>query len=543
MVWPTQCSPPASPECTNRIAAWAGAIDVAGFDITADADGGVLLTGSFTRTIDFDPTEGVDERGPTGDHDMFVTKLRADGSYAWTRTVGGMDSFRDGASGKGVTTMANGDILIAGSFRGTADFDPTDGVDERTAEEGFFRGYVLALLTDGTYGWTITFAEGVGDTFGSRVARGPDQSILITGAFSGELDFDPGTQVATHTSAGSRDIFVMKLFGDGSYAWTRTFGGTGLDQGTGIAVALDGNILITGTFQGSADFDPTEGIDVHFAVGSRVDNVFVTKLHDDGSYGWTRTLPAFFSGFRGTIAVDSQGSAVITGGFKGTVDLDPTAGVDLRTAVGDPERGDIFVTKLNADGSYAWTVTVGGANSDIGRGVAVDAGGNVLVTGQFHETVDFDPGPGVDLHTAHAVADAAFVMKLGPDGSYKWTRTFGEQFFTEGQYVAMDGDGAAMLLGSFRQTVDIDPGCGVDEISTVDGSADTFVVKLICVEPTGDSDGNGTVDLGDFARFQNCFSGEAPAICPNGCELFDFDARDDITLFDLGALIDNLTGP
>lgn len=95
----------------------------------------------------------------------------------------------------------------------------------------------------------------------------------------------------------------------------------------------------------------------------------------------------------------------------------------------------------------------------------------------------------------------------------------------------------AALLGSFRQTVDIDPGFGVDEISTVDNSADNFVVKLVCVDPTADFDANGAVDLGDFAHFQNCLTGDAPAICPNGCERFDFDARDDITLSDFAAFL------
>ena len=299
-------------------------------------------------------------------------------------------------------------------------------------------------------------------------------------------------------------------------------------------------MLVTGTFRGSADFDPSKGVDIHVAVGPFGENVFVTKLHADGSYAWTRTFEALFQGRRrGTIAVDGDGNAYVTGMFVGSVDFDPTDGVDPRTANDDPEAiatGDIFVTRLNADGSYGWTVTAGGASSDIGRGVAIGPEGNVFVTGQFHETVDFDPGAEVDLHTAHAVADAAFVMKLGSDGSYQWTRTFGEQFFTQGQYIAMDGDGAAMLLGSFHQTVDFDPGCGVDEVSVSrKGGANTFVTKLVCVEPTADFDGNGAVDLRDFAHFQNCFTGDAPTTCPNGCEVFDFDARDDITLSDFAA--------
>ena len=212
----------ASTECANRIAAWARAIDVWGLDIAVDTQGAVLLTGLFTRTIDFDPTDSVDERSPIGDADMFVTKLRSDGLYAWTRTVGGTDV----VTGKGVVTMIDDCILIAGSFNETVDFDPGEGVDERTAS-GRFGAYIMKLNGDGSYVWTRTLGEGDGASFGARVALDPAGNILMAGAFDSLLDFDPSEGIDLHSSAGSRDIFVTKLLPDGSYVWTQTFGGGG----------------------------------------------------------------------------------------------------------------------------------------------------------------------------------------------------------------------------------------------------------------------------------------------------------------------------
>ncbi|HAY38468.1 MAG TPA: hypothetical protein DCY53_03450 [Desulfobacteraceae bacterium] len=64
---------------------------------------------------------------------------------------------------------------------------------------------------------------------------------------------------------------------------------------------------------------------------------------------------------------------------------------DLQTSAG---QEDIFLTKINANGSYDITVTIGGTASDIGRSVAVDSSDNVYMTGSFSGTdVDFNPDP------------------------------------------------------------------------------------------------------------------------------------------------------
>ena len=72
---------------------------------------------------------------------------------------------------------------------------------------------------------------------------------------------------------------------------------------------------------------------------------------------------------------------------------------------------------------------------------------------------------------------------------------------------------------------------------------DEFITKLVCAEPSADFDGDGVVDLRDFAAFQNCFTGEAPTECGDGCSLFDLDPDDDIDLSDFTIFLDALRGP
>jgi hypothetical protein len=343
----------------------------------------------------------------------------------------------------------------------------------------------------------------------------------------------------------SDDIFVTEFSPDGAYVWTRTFGGTGYDEATGVVLDMDGEIFVTGSFRGRVDFDPTDGVDQHVMVPPYKD-IFITKLHPDGSYAWTRTYDAHYPSGGGGIAVDGVGGAVIASVFSGTVDFDPTEGFDWRSSVDG--TSDIFVTKVNSDGSYAWTYAVGGPGiNDVGQDVAVDALGNVIATGLFCGTVDFDPGPGSDVHVAVRWEDV-FVTMLGPDGSYEWTRTFGGLNTEYAKYVAVDRFGNVIVSGvhwAFEGMLpDCDPGCEVAEHGPhFEGASDAFITKLICVQLTVDVDHDGDVDLFDYARFQACFTGDGTVVCGTGCTRLDLDRDDDIDLADYFFIADLLEPP
>ena len=535
----------ASAPCDVLRAQWVGNIGpaLAVFDLHVASDGSALLAGHFGDGADLDPTPGVDERATQGELDAFVTKIHADGSYAWSYTVGGSDW----EAAEGVATAADGSVLIGGSFPGTVDFDPSQAVDEHTAV-GNYNVFVTKLSSLGEYVWTLTFGQGDDSVGSNGLAIDSSGSMVIVGGFWGTADFDPSEFEDIHTSTPtpggfSADAFITKLSQDGSYIWTRTVGGSGFDAAEGVVVDPDDDIFVIGTFRGTADFDPGPGVDLHTAIGP-IEDVFVTKLYSDGSYAWTRTFPARLLGRREPIAVDDQGSVYIVTSFRNTADLDPTEGVDLRTSAGDT---DIFVTKLYGDGSYAWTWTAGGPGQDIGRGVDVDAAtGNVFVTGSFQETVDFDQGPATDLHTSAGREDI-FVTALANDGSYLFTRTMGGTFQDQGKHIAVDPEGGVIVAGSFytfETTVDFDPSCAVmDRTVHWDVVGDAFIVKLVCAEATADHDASGTVDLLDLASFQACFTGSDAPSCGRGCATLDFDLDDDIDLDDYVIFVESFATP
>ena len=205
------------------------------------------------------------------------------------------------------------------------------------------------------------------------------------------------------------------------------------------------------------------------------------------------------------------------------------------------QTADIYVSKIYADGSYAWAYTVGRDRWDGGRGIALAANGDVLVTGHFDQKVDFDPADATDYHCTNGWRDI-FVTRITSDGTYLETRTTGSTAYEEGGYaIAVSPGGDVYYAGRFELTVDFDPYQGVDEHSS-NGSFDLFVTKYAGTTPPipADLDGDGHVDLADFNIFARCCGGPDVVAPPPSCHPSDFnsadlDADDDVDIDDFAA--------
>lgn len=89
------------------------------------------------------------------------------------------------------------------------------------------------------------------------------------------------------------------------------------------------------------------------------------------------------------IAVNLSGNVLTTGYIEGVTDFDPSEGELNLTAV---DEEDIFISKLDGEGNLVWARRIGDENSEVGYGIDTDGEGNVIVTGSFQGSVDFDPG-------------------------------------------------------------------------------------------------------------------------------------------------------
>ncbi|MFC1735979.1 SBBP repeat-containing protein [Candidatus Hydrogenedentota bacterium] len=263
-------------------------------------------------------------------------------------------------------------------------------------------------------------------------------------------------------------FFAPRAFAAEDLIWACAIGGA--DGAGGNAITLDdsGNVYTTGGFSGTADFDP--GPDIHNLTSTEGGDIFVSKLDSTGAFVWARAMGGADYDSGGSIAVDGSGNVFTTGYLRDTVDFDPGPGTYNLTSAGG---NDIFVSKLDSTGAFAWAMRFGGTGLDGGRSVAVDGSGNVYTTGLFHGTVDFDPGPGTyDLIPAGD--GATFVSKLDSAGAFVWAKQFGSG---SGADIALDGSGNVYTTGDFHGTVDFDPGAGTYNLTSA-GDVDIFVSKL-----------------------------------------------------------------
>lgn len=320
------------------------------------------------------------------------------------------------------------------------------------------------------YGETILIG-GVNSEIPSSFTVDSSGNMLVLGGFNLTTDLDPGPGVASFTSAGSEDIFVVKLDAAGNYLWGKRLGGAALDWATSIATDSSGNVYIAGNFSGTLDFDPGAGVVNRTSAGSN--DCFLLRLNSDGTYGWVVTFGGTGSDQAFVVAVDVLDNIYIGGTFSSTVDMDPGAGVDNRTSQGSI---DVFVSKLNSAGVYQWSRAFGGVSNDTVSAIETDCQGNLAIAGMYNSTVDFDPGPGIDSFTAVA-GSSPYISKYAYDGTYLSTIAFDGGGGDTISGVACDSGGGMYLAGGIRNTVDLDPGPGVASY-TSKGQNDAFVLKL-----------------------------------------------------------------
>jgi hypothetical protein len=114
---------------------------------------------------------------------------------------------------------------------------------------------------------------------------------------------------------------------------------------------------------------------------------------------------------------------------------------------------DIFVVKFSYYGDHIWSKRFGDADMQSVRGINVDASGNVLVTGDYRGTLDFGGGPLVSAGDTDI-----FVVKFDRDGNHLWSKRFGDQYLQVGQSVAADGSRNVVVAGDLTGTVDFGGG-------------------------------------------------------------------------------------
>ncbi len=189
------------------------------------------------------------------------------------------------------------------------------------------------------------------------------------------------------------------------------------------------------------------GLDGNTSAGNT--DLFVVKYNSSGTKQWTKQLGSSGLDSANGITIDSSGNVYVTGMTFGGLDWNTSAGAN-----------DLFVVKYNSSGTKQWTEQLGSASSDFANGVATDSSGNVYVAGVTYG--------GLDGNSNQDNADL-FVVKYNSSGTKQWTKQYGTGEYDEARGVATDSSGNVYVVGGTKGNLN-----GISN----SGRTDAFVIKF-----------------------------------------------------------------
>ena len=394
-------------------------------------------------------------------------------THEWSIHWGGLDA----DPGPVLVTDSAGNVYTSGTFIGSVDFNPGPG-EAIVQPTPFTReGYISMFDAEGQFQWVAILRTTSAITIRDMITDGVAY-LILTGDYVGTVDFDPGPGVFNLTSTGfATETFVLKLTLDGDFVWANTTSGTGQKYGSVITMDAAGNIYGAGIFTGTGDFNTGPGVE-EFSAQSFVDG-FISKFDADGQFIWSLHHTGSFQIGIYAIAADSEGNFYIGGAFDDIRDFDPGPDSLILTASG---AWDGFIQKFDTDGHFLWVNTMANAEDNWVFDLVIDTTDNIIATGYYSGTLDFDPGPEEDIHTA--ILNDIYVSKHNPAGGLLWVAVFTGTSFDRGNAVALDKNGYIYTTGFFGEEVDFDPGPGNHTLTST-GNLDTDDGFLSILNPDG----------------------------------------------------------
>ncbi len=356
-----------------------------GVDLTVDSMGNLILTGTFTSGFSFtaDTTGYVQSNGGL---DIYLAKFEADGTFTWAKSFGGTDF--DGI--QDVATDSADNIYITGQYKGTINFGTT--VNSEMTSHGGNDIYLAKFNSSGDLQWSKGYGNSGSYQDGMALALDGTESVILGGYFSGDMDVGGNTL----PEEGLYDIFVAKYATDtGRHIWSHVYGDADDEMLNGVAVGQNGQVIVTGYFNGTITFDDTltstGGADLFYAVLDSDGSALSSRQYGDGS-----------NQFGGPVHTDSQNRIIWAGGFSGTLDF------GLDSPMVSPGGSDIFLVLFEADGSIAWGKAFGNTSTNTLSSLALGGEQRIAIGGIYQGWIEFVPGQGLPIYGNRDMFAATF---------------------------------------------------------------------------------------------------------------------------------------
>ncbi len=431
-------------------------------DVALTSDKGVVAIGNFTDTMDFDPGPGIVLRDAGYNDGVYIHKLDSAGNLVWVKILEGHYPNPPSTNQIGevyansIHALDNGEMIVAGVFKGTVDLDPDTTVQAVTGP-GVEDMFIMKLDSNGNSIWYKVFGNNLTRAHATSITSDGSGNLLVLGQYRGTLDFDPGSGSEWRTSSNpvafDLNFFTLKLDSQGGFKWVYTLNNN--NWGGRVVTDDSNNVYFTGYLGSSIDVDLSPS-NTHIVNPNGVDG-FVMKLDSAGSFKHIELLSG--PGFQtiSEIAIDDSMNLYIGGAMRDSADFNFGSGSNYLNPTG---LRDIFTAKLRPNLSRIWVSHFEGAGTSYIDNAVVDEG-ELFFTVRFTHMLDADPGSGVhNLIPYHANAPDDFgVLKLDTAGQLAWVSHY--RFGSGGLYGRVDvWKDQIVLAGVWADTADFDPSIG-----------------------------------------------------------------------------------
>ncbi len=336
--------------------------------VKCDDSGNIFMVGATSSKTGI-ATKGACQTTCSGYSDGFLAKFSDSGTLAWATYFGG--KLQDYA--EGVSIDDSGKIYVVGATESDSGIATSGAYQTTIGSTSYFDGFIAKFNSGGTLAWA-TYYGGSEDDYLHRVSPDDSGNIYVAGlSYSSSGIATSG--VYQSSFGGSSDAFLAKFSSSGSIKWGTYFGGSDVDDATGLAIDHSRNLIIGGYTYSTSGIATTKAYQTSNAGSS---DAFLAKFTPAGKISWASYYGGSAAEVVYDLASDTGDNIYIIGYSYSTTGIATKGAYQTKNNLGSR---DAFLGEFTNNGSFAYGTYYGGTGDELGRGVATDLFGNTYLTG------------------------------------------------------------------------------------------------------------------------------------------------------------------
>src|SRR6218665_146704 len=447
-----------------------GSSGVDGFtDIAVTAQNNTISVGSFSGTVDFDPSASSSSLTATSALSGFVLNTDEDGNLDWVKAINSSDQVFI----QFVALDPAGNIYLAGKYIGVLDADPGVPTVNLTSLEPTGDFFMIKLTSSGDFVWGKSIGALSNQCYMYGMDVDSNGNLYVVGTYNFTTDFDPDDTVYEMTpNGGNPDAFILKLNTNGSFGWAITSDNP-IHGEVHSAITVSTNALyIAGTLAGSFDINYGAGV-VPFTETGAGSSSFILKCDLNGNYLSHQKIESNGTNWVKDMTIDAQGNLIVAGVFSESMIVGLTTQLPEIFAT---DAGDGFIVKFDSNLVPQWQNITYGYGEEAFVSVDTDDDNNVYTAGYFDGVLDLD-GLGIEELESNFDNDGLF-FKLTANGNRLASLVVGGGYGDDNiPSIKITSDNKIYHAVNFRGTVDFDPQNTVHDLTSL-GNLEGAIQKL-----------------------------------------------------------------